>query len=319
MQNQGGAVLRGDLLTFVEEASGVDKLFIADKVFPQFGVDLKDGTYPKFTLDGGSELLDGDVTERAPGGAYGRVSRQFVMDTYSTKDRGVEEPVDVTQSKEFKRFFDAEVVMSKLCLRRMKIAAEIRAAARLIDTAAFATNNALVTYTAAHLADGTVDPVTDILGAIDRLNGRGYMPNTILLSHYVFTYLRRSAKMQNFIRGNRPSDSEIHITDKMLAEAFGVEQVLVGRAPKNVARKGKATSVSAIWPTTHIWVGELKGGDPHEGGAGRTFVWNEEGGLYVTETYFEDKIRSEIVRVRQHTIEKIVDGLSGELIATSFA
>jgi len=319
MNNSSGAVLRGDLLTYVEEASSVDKLFIADKVLPMYPVDLKDGRYPKFTLAGGSELLDGDISTRRPGGSYKRVQRDFTEDTYSTADRGIEESVDDTSKKEFSRFFQQETIAARMCLRRMKIAAEIRAAAAMFNSSNFTATAATVSYTSAHVADGTLDPIADILAAIDKMNALGYMPNTMVIPYAVFTLMRRSTKLQNYIRGNRPSDTELKVNSQTLADAFDIEQVLIARAPKNTAKKGQPTVTANIWPTTYIGLYDIQSGDPYAGGAGRTFVWNEEGGLYVAESYRDEEVRSDIVRVRHHTIEKIIDANAGQLVTTSYA
>jgi len=318
MNNATGAVVRTDLNTFVEEAANVDSLFIANRVFPEFSVDVKDGTYPKFTLSGGSELLDADVSERAPKGAYKRIDRTFTMDTYSTKDRGLEELIDDEEKRDNARFFDQEVVAAKLVLRRMKTAYEMRVAAALFDSGVFNATNPIADYTAANLANNTIDPVGDILEAIDRLNGRGVAPNTMVISHQLFTRLRRSQKLQNFLRGNRATDVELSVKPSDIAAAFDLQEVMVGRAPKNIAKKGKATSATPIWSNAYFWVGDIQSGDPHAGGAGRTFVWNAEGGLFVTETYRDDARRSDVVRVRQHTAEKVIDGTSGELVTTNY-
>lgn len=319
MNNSSGAVVRTDLNTFVEEASRVDELFIANKVFPEYPVEVKDGTYPKFTLAGGAELLDGDISERAPKGSYKRVQRTFTMDSYSTKDRGLEELVDDEEKRDNARFFDQEVSAAKFVLRRMKIAYEIRVAAALFDNTAFNATDALVAYTPANLAAGTIDPVGDILGATDRLAGRGVVGSTMVLSHYLYTRMRRSKILQDYIRGNRPSDSIINISPQMIADAFDLEQCLVAKVPKNAAKKGKATVATPIWSPAFFWIGDVQEGDPHNGGAGRTLVWNAEGGLFVTETYRADTNRSDVIRVRQHSAEKVIDPTAGELITTNWA
>jgi len=316
MNNSSGAVVRTDLNTYVEEASGVDETLIAEKVFPAYEVGVKDGTYPKFSLAGGSELLDVDVSIRAPRGSYKRVQRTYTMDTYSTVDRGLEELVDDEEKRDNARFFDQEVAAAKFVLRRMKLALEVRVAAKLFDSGVFNDTDAIVDYLATNLA--TLDPVGDITGATDRLAGRGVVPNTMVLSHFVFTLMRRSKIMQDYIRGNRPSDSTINISPQMIADAFDLQQCLVAKAPKNVAAKGKASSLAPIWSTDFIWIGNVQGGDPHNGGAGRTLVWNAEGGLFVTESYRAETNRSDVVRVRQHTTEKVIDPTVGELINTGY-
>jgi len=69
------------------------------------------------------------------------------------------------------------------------------------------------------------------------------------------------------------------------------------------------------------WVGCTKGGDYSEGGAGRTLVWEADipSGLYATETYRDEKRRSDRVRVRTNSIEKVLNGNAGQLIATAWA
>lgn len=321
MFTSDGSVLRGDLLTYVEQAAAVDQLFIASKMLPMEGVDLKDGRYPFFTI-ANTELLSNVSTKRAPTGTYGRVQRDFTMQTYSTIDRGLEELVDDARKEEVSRFFDAEVKAAKFTLRAMMMDYEVRVAAVITTSGNYlgtAVTAATVSYTAAHIADGTLDPVTDVLTAIDRLTSLGVVPNTIQMSTNIYTRMRQCIKLQNYIRGNRPSDSQILLKPADIAAAFGLDQCLVGRAPRNTARKGQTSVLATVWPDTYIFVGYLAGGDPQAGGFGRTFVWNAEGGLWVTESYRAEDRRSNVIRVRQHTAEQVIDQNCGQLITTNYA
>jgi hypothetical protein len=313
-----GAILRGDLNTHVEEASNVDKLFIAGKVCPSFSVDLKNGQYPKFRISTG-ELLNPDVTLRRPTGAYGRVTREYDVDSYDTQDRGLEELIDDSQKSDVMRFFNSEVQAAKFVLRSMMISYEIRVANLLMNATNFNATGAIAAYTAANLANGTIDFVGDILNAILLMTNTGYIPNAIILSSAVYTRIRRSTILQNYLRGNRPSDSQQMITTSQIADAFQVANVYVGYMPKNTAKKNQAASLSGIWTNAYVWVGEIAEGDPYNGGGARSFVWNKEGGLFVTETYRSEQQRSDVVRVRQHTVEKIIDANAGQLITTSYA
>ena len=61
-----------------------------------------------------------------------------------------------------------------------------------------------------------------------------------------------------------------------------------------------------------MWLGEVKGGEVSAGGAGRTFVWSKDGsGLFTTETYRSEPRRGDMVRVRHHTSEKVVNKNAG--------
>jgi flagella basal body P-ring formation protein FlgA len=55
-------------------------------------------------------------------------------------------------------------------------------------------------------------------------------------------------------------------------------------------------------------------------GVGRTIVWTADApGMFVTETYRSEPRRGDMVRVRMHSAEKIVDATAGELLTTGWA
>ena len=98
--------------------------------------------------------------------------------------------------------------------------------------------------------------------------------------------------------------------------------MIIGRASYDTSNKGRATSsMAAIWKNTHIWVGQVKGGEFDAGGVGRTLVWDADvpGGLFATESYRDEKRRSDMLRVRTNSVEKIVNENCGHLIKTSWA
>jgi len=317
--SDAAAVLRSDINTLVEEAARTDEMFIGLKVMPEWGVPEKSSHWPKFRLSKG-ELLKNDVTKRTPTGSYGRVTRAYENDNYTCEDYGLEELVDDTYKADVSRFFQAEVVAAKQVLRTVMIGHEVRVAAALIDTNTFTATNPAVDYTEANIA--TINLVKDIVDAAGRLNDKGVIPNTIVMSKNVFNRTRRSTLLLNYLRGVLGNDAAKLASAQDVAKVFadeGIQNLYVGRMPKDGAKKGQSYSASSIWPDTHIWVGYVAGGDPMAGGAGRTVVWNKEGGLFVTESYRDEGRRSDVVRVRQNVDEKIVDATSGELITTNYA
>lgn len=315
-----GATIRGDINTVVEEAFNADKTFIGQLVMPMLPVDVKSGTYPKLTktLTG---LLDSGGDVRAPNGSYPRNNRAWTTDTYDTIDRGLEETIDDTDAKDLGRFFDLEAAKARWCMRSMMLGLEIRVAAAIINATTFgAGTNSAVAYTVANKA--TVDFPQDVLAAIERVNAKGAQANTIILSDTLLARLKFTTLLQNFIRGSRPSDGTLNITANSIQQGFadsGITQVLVGKSRYNSAKKGQTAALTSIWGTTYVWVGQVESGPANNGGAGRTLVWNKEGGLFVSETYRDEGIRSNVVRVRQHTAEKVIDAESGTLIATQYS
>ncbi|HXG46046.1 MAG TPA: hypothetical protein VNO52_00345 [Methylomirabilota bacterium] len=322
MYPSSGATLRADINIKVEEASSADKFFIGERVMPPLPVTDKSGSYPKVKIAEG-ELLSPGSTVRERSGSYGRVSRNWTTDTYDCIDRGLEEPVDDTDQKDLARFFNLEVSAARWVLRNMKLDHEIRVKDATFNTTNYgAATNSIVAYTAANLA--TIDAPADILAAIDRVEDKGQVPNTILIPKAVFSRLALSTKLQNWVRGQLKGNAEMPVNAENIAASFadyGITQVLIGRARYNSAKKGQAPSAAQVWPNTYIWVGYVNPAarTPEDGGAGFTFVWNAEGGLWVSETYRDEQRRSNMVRVRQHTAEKVTDGTAGTLIATQYA
>jgi hypothetical protein len=322
MYPTSGATIRADLNIKVEEAAGADAFFIGHLAMPAMGVEAKSGSYPKLKL-AEAELLSPGSTVRERGGSYGEVSRSWGSDSYDCVDRGLEEPVDDTDAKDVGRFFNVEAAAARLCLRNVRLDHELRVQAALFNTTNFgAGTNSTVAYTAANLA--TIDAPADILAAIDRVEDKGAMPNTVIIPKAVFSRLALSPKLQNWVRGTLKGNSEMPVNAENIAAAFrdfGVERVLIGKARYNSAKKGAAYSAAQVWPVTYIWVGHTNPAarTPMDGGAGFTFVWNAEGGLWVTETYRDETRRSNKVRVRQNTAEKVTDGTAGTLITTQYS
>jgi hypothetical protein len=320
MYPNSGATIRHDLNTVVMEASTADNFFIGPSLLPFWGVDAKSGTYPKLTK-AITEMLKAGSTDRERGGSYGRVKRAWTNDTYDTADRGLEEPVDDCDAKDAGRYFDVEAIAAKLVLRSMKLSQEIRAAAAIMNATTFgAGTSPTVAYTAGNVA--TIDFVLDVQAAIERIADNAEEADTIVMSPTIYNLVRRSTLLKAFLVGsNLPGANVNTSTIQQAFSAEGIKQVLVGRARYDSAAKKATQSYTAanVWGNTYIWVGKVGSGDPYNGGVGRTLGWNAEGGEFVTESYREEAIRSNIVRVRQHTIEKIIDSSCGTLITTTWS
>lgn len=320
--NSAGSTIRADLNSVVLEAQSADSYFIGQLVVPPLGVEAKSGTYPKMQIAGGA-LLDNIATERSRGSSYGQVSRNWTTDTYDCVDRGLEEAVDDVDQRDLARFFNYEATAARLCYRNVALGHEIRAAAAIMSTGNFGSGtNSAVAYTTGNLA--TIDFAQDVLAAIERVNNNGTQANTIVLSSTVLVRLALSTKLQSWIRGSNQGQSTSPVNAATIAQSFGdfgITEVLVGRARYNTAKKGATASMSSVWGTTYVWVGNVNPSamTPQDGGAGFTFYWNAEGGLFVTETYRDESKRSNIVRVRQNTTEKVVDGTAGTLITTQWS
>lgn len=315
MYRNSDAVIRPELSTVVEEAAAADLYFIGLKVFPLYNALHKTGEFMKITK-AASESMKKNVTERAQKGSYGRVDRTYEKDNYSCVDRGLEELIDDAVTAELKDFFPTEVVTSKLLLRAIMFDHESRVQAQVFNTGNFDATAAAVNYTDALIA--TINFPVDVQNAIKLVKKRGEMPNTILMNRDVYDRIRRSTLMSYFLFG--PLGGGQQITEDMLGKAFGIPNVLIADASYDSSNKGQSAAAGYIWPSTYIWVGNVQGGDFSAGGAGRTITWTGDAdSAFVTETYRSEQNRSDVIRVRQHTAEKVISAPSGTLITTSYS
>jgi hypothetical protein len=267
---------------------------------------------------GDSETLNDDVLKIAAGAGYPRTSRRFTSDSFDAIEYGLEEVLPDSNRRDLDRFFDTEVNIASMLLRQIQISHEARVA-----TAAFASNgltaiSATAAYTEANIT--SFDVPGDVASAKLELAKYGVLPNTLIMSMPLFERIRRSAKVQNQFFGIVPSDQSRLLSEGEVAAAVGVDRVLVGRAPKNTAAKGQTYAGGFIWSNTYMALATTSGGDFSGGGFGRTIVWAADSPVpFVSETYRDEARRANVLRVRQNSAEKVIDGSSIIRITTGFA
>lgn len=314
------ATPRSDIAALVMQANAdFNKLFIGDKVFPVKTEDVKRGIYMKAQL-ANAELLNGDAKARGTGDAYQRVNRKYDVDTFDCQEYGLESVIDDAYENEVERFMNLEATEAMLLERSLRISYEVRVAAALMNSSTFTATAAAVAYTEANLA--TINIPADVSAAKLRLMKKGVIPNAIVMSYSVFERIKRSTLLQNQVFGVVPKSAGQYLipSEADVANALGVDTLYVGKAPKNANAKGQTFSGGFVWGDTYVAVCNIAGGEYQAGGLGRTIQWSKDTtGLFTPETYRSDERRSNILRVRQHVTEKVIDDTCAELITTSFS
>jgi hypothetical protein len=138
----------------------------------------------------------------------------------------------------------------------------------------------------------------------------------------VWERLRRSVLLQNQVYGLTPkSANQFALPDEdMVANCLGIENILIARCPYNLAGENQAYSPGFVWSNSYCWLGKVLDGFYTAGGAARTICWTEDApGLCIVESYRENQLRSNIVRVRMNEIEKVIDPTCGIIINTQYA
>jgi hypothetical protein len=268
------------------------------------------------------QLLKSDVKNRSPYATYARGTRAFTQETYTALEYGYEEAVDDTVALDVSRFFDAEVIATKLCLRKLLLAHELRVSSTIFNASTFTSTNSGTAYTTANLA--TFDVGLDVEAAIDRLLALGESRDNlrVVMSNPVYTRIKASTKFQNRLRGTGLStDTILNASQQAAAEVFGVSEVLIGRASYDAAKEGLAFSSAQAWSNDYIWVGSVTDASSgyFGGGAAFTLNWQEYGSPTGVFSYRDEAIKSNIVRASHYVAEKVVNTNAAQLIGTQYS
>lgn len=288
--------------------------YIATRVLPVLEVMKSAGTFGIIAL---KSLLQNRTTTRAAGGGYNRGTWNFDDVAFATKENGFEEPVDDRESGLYREYFDIEMIATMRAFEAVLQNAEKRAAAMLFNATTWASATNCVNEWD-DFANAT--PIDNVEAAVKVVwNASGLWPNALVINRRVFRNLRNCAQIIDRINSagagssTKPSD----ITAEQLAAVFDLEEVIVAGTAKNTANEGQTPVIAPIWSDEYAMVARVaRTNDIKEPCVGRTFHWSEDGSEAggTVETYRDEKVRSDIVRVRHDTDEKILYVAAAQLL-----
>lgn len=213
---------------------------IADEVLPRTPVGKQEFKYLKHTMGEGFTLPDTRVGRR---GKPNEVEFTATEVTSSTEDFGLDDPIPQSDVDNAPEGYDpigraVEGIMDLVELDR-----EVRAASLVFNAAQYATANKVTLSGTSQFSDYTnADPIGVIMAGLDAMVMRG---NVMVIGRPAFTKLAMNPKIVKAVLGNA-GDSGI-ATRKQIADLFELEDVLVGEAWVNTARKGQAVTLSKTW------------------------------------------------------------------------
>jgi len=302
------AIQRDDLgaiaYEYAYEAS--QRGFIADAVLPIFEVAEQSADYPKIPIE--SILKMPPSIKRAPRGNYQRGDYEFETGTYSCEEYGWEEPLDDSERKLYKRFFDAEEVATLratdvvLRHREKRVADAVQSTGNITNT-----GNVSTEWSTA----ATCTPKADVKDAKNTLRtATGIDPDAAAMSKKVFDNLMITKEIKDYLQYTNPHLlANFEVQRQLVAQYLDLEEIFVGNAIYDSAKKGKSKSISDIWDDEYVLLFKrpINPMNLKEPTLGRSFLWLEDSPeILVTETYREEDIRSDIYRVRQYVDEAFV-------------
>ena len=275
--------------------------FIGLQVMPVFMTPWQAADYPIIPLE--SLILEQD-TRRSPRGGYNRGDWKFETGTYQCEEYGWEEPVDDVEAKLYTRFFDSEMVSTYIGVDRILRGHERRVAAKVFDSADASVSTEWSTA-------ATATPQEDIEKArLAMRSTSGLLPNALVMGYTPFRNVLKTNEIKDALKYTNPIDLGNEDSQRsLLAQYMGVEQIIVGGAIRNTAKKGQNFTLADIWDDEYVALMRVSGGGQvlREPAYGRTFLWEADSpGIVMVESYREEDIRSNIIRTRQHVAEAVV-------------
>lgn len=287
--------------------------FIGHQVLRPFTTIKQSGPFGKIPLE---QLLQKAETKRAPGSRYNRGDWKFETDSFATEEHGWEEPVDDREAEMYSDYFDAEQVSAARARDRILRNAEQRIADIIFDNSNFTNATAGTAWT----THATADPQGDVETRVQAIrDASGLMPNTIIIPWVAFRNLRQTTQFKDAVSSSGAGSSELpgRIVRQQVAEFFDIPNVLIPDAQKNTANLGQNATLAEVWDKTKVWIGRVAmTNDIQEPSVGRTFVWQADGGLLegTAESYRDENVRSDIIRVRHDVDEKLIHTAAGQIL-----
>jgi len=225
--------------------------FIADQVFAQVQHSQYSGKLGKLT----NAHLRIQNTIMGGKGAARRIDVIVrSTDSFEIESHGLEGLVTPRDEKNVEDPFDAQKEETETLGLVLQIGKEKSVADSLTSTSVVTQNVTL--SGAAQFSDyANSDPLAKFETAIATIEDAvGVEPNTAIMNNKVRRILRRHPAIIEFIRGKVQPGAKLN--DSELAEALGVERILVGGAKYNSAKEGQTDVLANIWGN-HIVYGVL--------------------------------------------------------------
>ena len=243
-------LIRYDLGMVVSEASTKERdMFIADRVMPIVPTLKRVDAF--FVGDEKSELADPATIERADKAEYVEVEQKYGEDTFICKEFGVKSPLsDKEIAEDGTNIPMLEQNTADRAALAVKRARERRVVRLLQDTTSIPTASAITPW--ATIA--TADPLMDVLTAKEAMrNSKGITPNVGVVTKPVFLLLQRNAKIMAQYQYTQPLNvANSNVFAGILADYFGLTEIIVATAQYDTAKKGAEVSKSDIWSSAYF-------------------------------------------------------------------
>ncbi len=289
---------------------------VANRVFPHIDVAQQAGNFGKIPIE---QLLQNPDTARAPGSGYQRGQFTFTPATFACQENGYEEPVDDREAAMYADYFDAEMLAAQRAFSAVLRNAEQRVADAVFNATTFSSFTTAVSNEWDDTANAT--PLVDVEAAVQSVYDQsGLWANALVVNRKVFRNLRNCDEIKDRIASSGAGDPNGagKVTEQQLAELFDLQHVIVAGSTKNSANEGQSASPAQIWSGEYAMVCKVaNSNDAREPCIGRCFHWAGDGSDAdgTIESYRDESVRSDIIRVRHDVDEVLLYAEAGHLLS----
>lgn len=300
-------VLTKTLNKFMQDSN----VFVANRLFPVFFTGEQSAAY--YVSDTENALSVPKNIGRAPSANYSRSMQKLSDDTYNCKEFGHEEPVDDRERKKYSAAFNADLAATNRLGRVLMFNREFRARDKALT----------IPYTSSPGTKWDANGAT-VIKDVDAakevvFNNCGMEANLLVLPRVVFNKIKRLAEFIDLIKYTQKGIA----TEVLLAELFGIDEVIVAGGIENKANEGQAVNPGQIWGDNVVLAHVDPSQDLQAPNYGRTFAWTGETGggdnLAIVESYREETKRSDVHRARQDVDEKVTGNECAYLLSDVLA
>ncbi|WP_439685099.1 Phage capsid protein [Cupriavidus oxalaticus] len=218
--------------------SYANREMIADLVLPRVPVGKAEFKYLKQNMAEQFTVPDTKVGRKS---APNQVEQHGDLDTASVSDYGLDEVVPVADVANAPEGVDPLATAAEYTMKLVTLGREIRAANTVFDPANHV-NKVTLSGTGQWSDYANSDPISAILTALDTPIMR---PNVMTIGRAAWTKLILHPKVIDYVNGKGGTSGGV--TRQQLADALEIEEILVGGAFVNTARKGQAASLQRTW------------------------------------------------------------------------
>lgn len=286
---------------------------IADQVLPRMPVAGMEYKYWEYPIGEGFTVPDTQVGRK---GRPNEIEFTAIEKAGLTKDYGLEDPIpqrDVQLAPPGYSPVDRAVegITDLIMLDR-----EIRTAGLVFDEATYPAGNKETLSGTSQFSDYSASTPIDVIA--DGLDSTlVYRPNVMVIGQAAWSVLRRHPHLIKAMHGT--AGDKGMVTREFVRDLFELDDVIVGQAYLNTAKKGQTPTLSRVWGKHIALIYRNRLAGPQQG---VTFGWTAQWGGRIAGQWEDRDIGlrgGTRVRVGESVEEKVVAAATGYLIKDAVA